>query len=199
MFRFAIRLVLISCSVATFMSLAGCGAPQPPKPAPDLSKLEPIAYGTTIFYGSAGEGGKTKLTGWAPAEWGFTWSDGIGASLAIRVPTTTDPVELHIKMAGMNVPGRVKNQRVDLYVNAEKLARWQVADEGIFTVTVPASFVAEPNPLLIIDFYMPGAISPLSAGTGSDRRRLGVRLAEVTVLKAPREPAPANAAPADPP
>ena len=186
MLRLATRCLLISCGIAGYLSLAGCKDP-PQHIAPDLSKLEPVEYGTPIFYGSAGEGPRTKLTGWAPAEPHFSWSDGIAASLAIRVRPTQDLVELHIKMAGMNVPGRVKHQRVDLYVNAEKLAQWHVADEKVFTVTIPQKFVSGPNPLLLIDFYIPGAISPVSAGTGSDLRRLGVRLAEVTVSATPRD------------
>ena len=157
--------------------------------ARNLLEVAPFEYNTPIFFGSGGEGERAKLTGWAQTEPGFTWSDGIAASLAVRVPPTEELVQLHFRICGMNVPERVHDQRVDLYVNSEKLARWRVSDEQVYTVTVPEKFVSQPDPLLIIDFYVPEAISPVAAGAGSDLRRLGVRLAELIVSSTPHEAA----------
>lgn len=181
--------ILIASGALICFALSGCGVDAPPRIAPDLSKLAPSEYGKPIFFGSGGEGDRLKLTGWAGAEPPFTWTDGIAASLAIRLATTQEPVQLQFKMCGMNVPKRLPSQRVDLYINSEKVVRWEVSDEAVFTVPVPEKFLSKPDPLLVIDFYMPNASSPAALGVGGDSRRLGIRLSELTVLKGP-PPAP---------
>lgn len=177
------------CSLAASLLLAGCAGEQPSAEAHDLMRVDPFEYGKTVFFGSGGDGERAKLTGWALTEPSFTWTDGIAASLAMRLPATQDVVQLEFRMCGMNVPKRRPFQRVDLYVNAERLARWQVADEDTFTVTLPEKFLSKPDPLLIIDFYMPNASSPVSLGLGVDLRRLGIRLSEVKISASPRQTA----------
>lgn len=174
--------------------MTGWAEAQSQKPPTDLTRLPRSEYGKPISFGSGGEGERLMLTGWSHPEPPFTWSDGIAASLAVRVPRTDDSVQLHFTLVGMNVPKRLPFQRVDVYVNAEKLARWQVSEENVFTVTVPQKLVSVPDPILIVDFYMPKAAAPASFGTGSDRRRLGVRLSELRISTLPRQAASGNGA-----
>lgn len=183
MLRFFLPSPLVTLGLSLCFGLAGCGVDAPATPAPDLSRLAPCEYGKPIFFGEGGEGDRLKLSGWAGAEPPFTWSDGIAASLAVRLLPTQEEVQLHFRMCGMNVPKRIPSQRVDVYLNSEKLVRWQVADEQIFTLTVPQKFMSAPDLLLIIDFYMPNATAPAAIGVGGDGRRLGVRLAELNVTK----------------
>ncbi len=171
----------------------GCESGQSTNTPNDLSKLERWEYGKAIVFDGRGPSERFKLTGWSGTEPPFVWSDGIAASLAVRLPATEDVVQLQIKMAGMNVPKRVPSQRVDLYINTEKVARWQVAIEDVFTATVPARFVAQPDSLLIIDFYIPKAVSPASLGVGGDQRRLGVRLSELRFVRNAGQSAAAGA------
>jgi hypothetical protein len=186
--RFALRPLLLVAGLAICFDFAGCNE-APPPPAPDLSRLPPCDYGKPVFFGAGADGDRHKLTGWSGAEAPFTWSDGIAASLAVRVPTTPEQVQIQFRMCGLNVPKRIPGQRVDVFVNSERLVRWQVADEQLFTLPVPQKFTAGPDPLLIIDFYMPTATAPASIGAGGDRRRLGVRLAEMIVTKGAPQPA----------
>ncbi|HSH37955.1 MAG TPA: hypothetical protein VK993_04145 [Chthoniobacterales bacterium] len=185
--------VVAALAAAVSLVLGSCGKVEPRKFATDLTRLAPCEYDKPISFGSGGEGERLMLTGWSPPEPYFTWSDGIAASLAIRLPPTDDVVQLHFKMAGMNVAKRLPFQRVDLFVNSQKLARWQVADENVFTVTVPDRFVSGPDALLVVDFYMPKSASPDQLGIGSDRRRLGVRLAELNISSRPRPAATGDA------
>lgn len=93
-------------------------------------------------------------------------------------------------------------QLVDVHVNSEKLASWEVGAEDVFTLSVPRRFVAapgvprpfvlEPGTRLLIEFTIPRAISPEEAGQSGDRRRLGLRLGELTISNEP----PFGAAPA---
>ena len=181
--------VLLCAAAVVF---AGCGANEPPHTARDLSRLEPVDYGKTLGFGSEGEGERTKVSGWAATEHHFTWSDGIAASLAVRLHETQDPVQLQFGMCGMNVPKRVPFQRVDLYLNGERAARWKVADEDVFTVEVPQKLVSTPNPLLVVDFYMRDAVSPAGMGIGPDLRRLGVRLSWVKISAGAKQAASAD-------
>lgn len=180
------RLFISFCS-SVCLAFAGCGGNPPERPATDLSRLAPVEYGKPIFFGRGGEGDRLKMTGWAVTEPFFTWTDGIAASLAVRLPPTEEVVQLHFRMCGMNMPKRLPYQRVDLYLNAEKIVRWQVSNETVFTVAVPEKLASQPDPLLIIDFYTPNATAPVSIGAGGDPRRLGLRLSEMTVTKTPRE------------
>jgi hypothetical protein len=179
---------LIALFALSFLA-TGCENEQPPHIARDLSHLEIAAYDKPILFDGGAEGERLKLSGWAPTEPPFVWSDGIAATLVARLPSTEEPVQIQFRMCGMNVPKRVPFQRVDLYVNSEKVARWTVLDDNVFTATVPAKFVSQPDPLLIIDLYTPNAASPDSLGVGGDRRRLGVRLSEVRFLKGAKQAA----------
>ena len=179
-------------AAACALVLCSCEKEELRKVPKDLSTLAPVEYDKPISFGAGGEGERILLSGWGTPETGFTWSDGIAASLAIRLPPTNDVVRLHFKMIGMNVPPRLPAQRVDLYINSERLARWEVADENVFTVTVPEKFVTGPDALLVVDFYMPKATAPETLGAGSDRRRLGVRLAELNISRTPRYADTAN-------
>ncbi len=192
--RLSSRRVVVACSTVVCLLLWGCESRQSTNTPNDLTKLERYDYEKPIVFDGRGPSERFKLTGWAGTEPPFVWSDGIAASLAIRLPATEDLVQLQIKMAGMNVPKRVPFQRVDLYINTEKVARWQVAREDVFTVTVPPKFVAQPDSLLIIDFYIPKAVSPASLGVGGDQRRLGVRLSELKFVRNPEPSAAPGAA-----
>lgn len=187
--RYSTCRVVAACSTVVCLLVWGCESRQSTNTPNDLTKLERYDYEKPIVFDGRGPSERFKLTGWSGTEPPFVWSDGIAASLAIRLPATEDVVQLQIKMAGMNVPKRVPFQRVDLYINTEKVARWQVAIEDVFTVTVPPRFVAQPDSLLIIDFYIPKAVSPASLGVGGDQRRLGVRLSELKFVRNPGEPA----------
>lgn len=158
----------------------------------------------TIFFGLGGDSERIRIRGWSHTEPHFTWTDGNSAALGVRLPPAKHPIRLRFKMAGMTAPPRVPFQRVDVQVNGEKLASWEVGEEDVFTLTVPRRFVAEPKrppgaprpfvlepgTRLLIEFNLPDAISPAEVGESGDRRRLGVRVAELHIGKdLPQKPA----------
>lgn len=187
MFQFFSRSALISAGVIACLAADGCSEKPKGRPATDLRRLQPLEYGKPVTFRREGNGTRLLLAGWANPEHAFTWSDGIAASLALRVPQTDEPVELQFRMCGMNAPKRLLSQRVDVYINREKVARWQVADEEVFKVGVPQKFVSAPYSFLVVDFYIPHAAAPVSLGLGGDRRQLGIRLSDLVISKAPSE------------
>ena len=162
-----------------------CGKDEPNKSQVARPRLHVVAYGMTIFFGHGGDSHRFRLLGWSRTEGGYTWTDGIGASLAMRLPASEHPLRLNVKAAGMNVPGRLPFQPVEVTVNGEKIASWEVAHEKVHSAIIPQKFVNVADELLFIDFYMPKATSPASMGHGGDLRRLGIRVTDIQIEQAP--------------
>lgn len=168
-------------------SLTACGEDNPEKSAEARPRLRAYAYGTKIFFNIGGDSERFRLAGWSTTEHDFTWTDGIGASLSVRVPRSKGPLTLDVYMAGMNHLPSVPFQPVDVSINGHKLADWEVLDDKVYSVAIPKEFADAPESLLTIDFYIPQATSPQDLGLGSDWRRLGLRLRTVEIVETPDE------------
>lgn len=174
---------------------AGCGKDDPAKTAVARPRLHVCDYDITVFFGAAGDSDRFRLLGWSAEEEAFTWTDGIGASLGVRLPRSEHPVRMSLKAAGMNVPQRLPFQPVDVYVNGEKIASWEVAAQKVHTATIPQRFVDAPESFLFIDFHMPKCASPSSLGRGPDGRRLGMRVVDLRFRSVPDRGAPEGVRP----
>ena len=170
------------------LASAGCGKDEPAKSAVARPRLQVCDYGMTIFFGAGGDSERFRLLGWSNTEGPFTWTDGIGASLGLKLPHSDVPVRMSMKAAGMNAPPRVPFQPVDVSINGEKIASWEVADEKVYTAIIPQRLLIPPETFFFIDFYMPKATSPGSVGQGPDGRRLGLRVVDLRFDKMPAEP-----------
>lgn len=169
--------LLLTCAL-----LAGCGKDDPVKSAEARPRTRFYAYGLKIFFGAGGDSERFRLMGWSTTEGGFTWTDGIAASLNLRVPPSKDAVTLKVHTMGMNHRPMLMFQPVDVFVNRTKIAHWEVAEDKVYSATIPKEFVVtETN--LIIDFYIPEARSPAELGLGGDFRRLGLRCAELEIIE----------------
>jgi hypothetical protein len=179
--------------------LTSCGRDDRKKSAEARPRLHYCEYGMTIFFGLGGDSERIRIRGWSHTEPHFTWTDGDSAALGVRLLPSKHPIQLRFKMAGMTAPPRVPFQRVEVHVNSEKLATWEVGHEDVFTLLVPAKFVRapkrapgaprpfvlEPGTRLLIEFSIPDAISPLELGQSGDPRRLGLRVAELHISNDP--------------
>lgn len=181
---FLTRFFLLAGMIAVLI-LAACGRDEPAKSRVARPRLQVCDYQITVFFGAGGDSERIRLLGWAPTEGGFTWTDGIGSSLGLRLPHSEYPVRMNLKAAGMNVPGIVPFQPVEVLVNGEKIASWEVADEKVHSAIIPQRFVEAPESFLFIDFYLPKATSPLQVGQAPDGRRLGLRVVDLRFEKAP--------------
>ena len=196
------RAVRFTLTLLAAASLTSCGRDDRKKSAEARPRLHYSGYGMTIFFGLGGDSERIRVRGWSHTEPNFTWTDGDSAALGVRLPPAKHPLHLHFRMAGMTAPPRVPFQRVDVHVNSEKLASWEVGNEEVFTLMVPRRFVAapkrapgsprpfvpEPGTRLLIEFSLPDATSPRDIGQSDDARRLGLRMAELHIAPdAPRE------------
>ena len=170
------------CSLLLTCFLAGCGKDDPVKSAEARPRTRFYEYGSKIFFGAGGDSERFRLMGWSTTEGGFTWTDGIAASVNLRVLPSKGPVTLNVRTVGMNHQPILMFQPVDVFVNRTKIAHWEVAEDKVYSATIPQEFVAsETN--LIIDFYIPEARSPADLGLGGDFRRLGLRCAELEIIE----------------
>ncbi len=110
--------------------------------------------------------------------------------IGLRLHESKLPLTLSVRAAGMNHPPQVPFQPVDVMINGEKIAHWEVAEEATFIATVPAKFMVAPDSILSVEFQLPGAVSPATFGQNGDGRRLGLRVRELSIDQTADSPTP---------
>ena len=92
----------------------------------------------------------------------------------MRVSPTNEPVALKMKLAGFTKDPELPFQPVEVYVNDQKVADWQLAaDPAEFSASIPQEMTRRGG-LLRITLKIPKATSPKALGMGADPRVLGV-------------------------
>ena len=133
-----------------------------------------LAYGTKVSFGKNGNSEPLRVSGWSWIEPQFTWTEGRAAVLAMRVSPTNEPVALKMKLAGFTKDPELPFQPVEVYVNDQKVADWQLAaDPAEFSASIPQEMTRRGG-LLRITLKIPKATSPKALGMGADPRVLGV-------------------------
>lgn len=173
------------------VSLLSCGKDDERKSAEARPRTHAYVYNHPVSFRYGGEGERFQIQGWCAMEPDFTWTDGPIASLGFRLLQAQTPVLLHVKMSGNISLPQLPFQPVEVVIvetfaqppHQKTIARWEVADERVFTATIPHEFVAGPETVTRLEFHLPKAISPADLGRGSDQRRLGIRIAELTFEK----------------
>lgn len=164
------RAVVLSFAALTVMFLGACG--------------EKSVVGRQIHFGQGGGSEPYRTSGWSPTEQKFTWSEGNSAKLSLPIGKETGPLNLNVAMAAFTHPPELSSQPVEVLVNGQKLAEWQVnSNTAGYYVTIPADTI-KGAATLEIEFRTPKAISPKSVGAGQDFRVLGVCLASLELAKA---------------
>lgn len=195
--RLGARLALL----ALFALFPGC---RDNVPAERAREPEPqvYEYGTKVSFGLGGDSERFRVTGWSHTEQANTWTEGAAASLEFRVPESAEPVVLSMKLLGLTQPPELPFQLVEVSVNGEKIATWQVDAEKFHAATIPQKFVAARGTLKVA-LDLPKAVSPAELKMSADPRRLAVRCSELSLSPASGAVAPergdarAAAVPAD--
>jgi hypothetical protein len=144
---------------------------------------EQSVVGRSISFGQGGGSEPYRTSGWSQAEQKFTWSEGNSAKLSLPIGKESGPLNLNVAMAAYTHPPELRSQPVEVYVNGQKLAEWEVnSNTAGYYVTIPADTVKGASKLEI-EFRTPKAISPKSVGAGQDYRVLGVCLASLELAK----------------
>lgn len=154
----------------TVMVLAACGAK--------------TVVGRQISFGQGGGSEAYRTSGWSHTEQKFTWTEGTSAKLSLPIGKESGPLNLNVAMAAFTHAPELSSQPVEVFVNGQKLAEWQVnSNTAGYYVTIPADTVKGAG-TLEIEFRTPKAISPKSVGAGEDWRVLGICLTSLELAKA---------------
>lgn len=159
-----------SFATTIVMLLAGCG--------------ERSVVGQQIQFGQGGGSEAYRKAGWSNTEQKFTWSEGNSARLSLPIGKESGALNLNVAMAAFTHPPELPSQPVEVFVNGQKLAEWQVDSNAAgYYVTIPPDTVKGAG-TLEVEFRTPKAKSPKSFGGSEDFRVLGVCLASLELTKA---------------
>ena len=164
------RALVLSFAALTVMLLGACG--------------EKSVVGRQIHFGQGGGSEPYRTSGWSHTEQKFTWSEGNSAKLSLPIGKESGPLNLNVALGAFTHLPELPSQPVDVFVNGQKLAEWQVtANPAGYYVTIPADKITGVR-TLEIEFRTPKAISPKSVGLSEDSRVLGVCVASLELAKA---------------
>lgn len=142
---------------------------------------DPEAYrlGTVLRFGGAGDLERFLVRGWSNPEPGWRWTEGNAAVVAVKVSPTDAPLTMRARLSGVAHPPQLPFQPVEVIVNGQRIAQWEVAALADFSAEIPAGVAASGS--LILEFRIPKAISPKELGLGEDPRRLGLCWQELEI------------------
>lgn len=164
----------ISLSLLALLFLAGCGEnPNVPTFQGSAGGSNKYTYGTKISFAQAGNAGPFKTNGWSKPEEQFTWTEGKAAVLTVSVPPTDGQITLRMNVAGMIKEPEFPTHPVEVFVNDQKIANWEVGNTAPFSAPIPQELTKNGGNLTFT-FKMPKATSPKELGKSEDPRLLGI-------------------------
>lgn len=158
----AFRIGVLPAVLALAVMMAGCG--------PNSSKG---VYDTVYSFGASGNAASIKGSGWSKAEEQFTWTEGNVATLVFPITPTDSHVTLRVTAAGMIKEPEFPTHPVEVSMNDQKIADWEVGNTAPFSAAIPPEFTKAGGKLTVA-FKMPKAVSPKQLGKNEDPRVLGI-------------------------
>ena len=165
--------------ISAFVVIAGIDFSRAAENSPSPDKA--YTFGTVISFGASGGSERFKVAGWSKAEQEFTWTEGKGATFLVEVPPVETALALRMKLVGLIHPPEVSSQPVEVYVNGQKVAYWQVAAPANFTAMIPQKIAAAKK--LEIELRTSGSTTPKALKMNDDTRILGVGCFEMEITK----------------
>src|SRR5215475_7383087 len=133
----AMRFSAAVLAALVLVMLCACSKSNTPETSVPGSDVN-LAYGTKVSFGNGGNSEQFRVSGWSGTEAQSTWTEGPAAVLAMRVSPTNEPVALKMKLAGLTKDPELPYQPVEVYVNDQKVADWQVvAGPAEFSASIP--------------------------------------------------------------
>ena len=128
---------------------------------------------------TASESEKYLWYGWSIAERESRWTGATHATIIFSVADTKS-LNLKIRMAPFVAPGRLDQQRLIIRLNGQTLFSELLRAQELtdYTVSLPARYLNTRN---VLDFEIPGAVSPASLGLNKDERQIGIRVASIAI------------------
>jgi hypothetical protein len=164
------------------LCLGGCNRSSPLDDTDDSGGTSEIAYGTKVSFGQGGGSERFRESGWSKTEEKFTWTEGTIAVLKMKVPATADLVNLRMRLAGLIKEPTLSFQPVEVEVNGQKMADWQVGDVAEFVAAIPHD-ITKKGGEVTVTLKTPKATSPKTLGLNADPRILGVCCLDLELSK----------------
>lgn len=174
-------IAILGAAVFLGVSLSGCERPTTKSETPAASSNR-VAYNSRVDFSKTGNAASIKVSGWSKAEDKFTWSEGNTSVLSIDVAPTPNPVTLRVTAAGMIKEPEFPTHPVEVYVNDQKIADWQVGNTAPFSAPIPPD-LTKAGGTLTLTFKMPRATSPKELGKSEDPRVLGICISDLELTQ----------------
>ena len=171
-----------SAFALVLLCLGGCNRSSPLDDAEDSGASSELAYGTRVSFGQGGGSERFRESGWSKTEEKFTWTEGTVAALKMKVAATTASVTLKMRMSGLIKEPALPFQPVEVEVNGQKMADWQVGDVAEFVAAIPHDLTKKGGELTIT-LKIPKSTSPKALGLNADPRVLGVCCLDLELSK----------------
>jgi hypothetical protein len=153
------------------------------EPEPKTPEGSPYDLGTPILFGEKTNSGFYKLTGWYAPDSSYIWIGKTPSTLGLRIDPPQRPLRMKASLVGLVKPPKLMAQQMDVLVNGEKIASWQVgAEMQEFTATIPPELAA--SGVLRVELSCPTAVSPNTLQLGGDLRQLGVQIHRLEIDEA---------------
>lgn len=168
---------------ALALILTGCGqkkAGESVVAADGVGFRNSYNFGDVISFGRGGTSGAYKQLGWGETEKQFTWTNASSATLSFTIPPTEKPLRLRMRL-GAFINRNDRYQHVDVIVNDERVAQWQIVGPDDFIAIIPPEVANRIQ--LMIELRIPRAVSPKAIGVGEDARMLGVCCYELEITE----------------
>lgn len=177
------------CCLMALALMCGCGKPKSEDKAQDRAKRPRNQYslGDVVSFARGGPAGKYMQGGWGDIEPAMTWSNGSSAYLSFTLRGSGKPLRLRMNVAGFIKPPWLTYQPVEVYVNNEKMADWQVSERADHFAIIPPE-VADHEQLMV-ELRIPAAVAPKTLRVNQDVRMLGVSCFELEITEATEEAA----------
>jgi len=166
-------IAVLAATLSALLTLTSCDKPATAPSHSNTPAAPPSVYDTTIDFGTRGTSASIKASGWSKPEEQFTWTEGNTATLVIPVSPTDAQVTLNMRLSGMIKEPEFPAHPVEVYVNDQKIADWQVGNTAPFSAPIPNE-LTKAGGKLTFTFRMPKAVSPKDLGKGEDPRVLGI-------------------------
>ena len=149
---------------------------------------EPTRYqlGHKIVFSDKGDGESYIREGWSQPEAFGTWSLGPLARLILRVtPPASGDLQLDAMVGALLIRSRREAHAV-IAVNGVDVSEWDFQLDntpGPRRLTIPRALL-EDTGVLIIDFKVPAAVSPVELGEAVDKRKLALSFQTLSIRAA---------------
>lgn len=160
--------------------LPGCKKASPKKAAQSAPASD-YKFGEVISFGRNGRSDTFKGGGWGETQAELTWTNGDSARVTVVTPDSEKPLRLRMRLSGFINPPWLPFQPVEVFVNDEKVADWEVSDEADYVAMIPPSIANHVRQM--IELRMPQATSPKVLRLSNDARTLGVCCYEMAITE----------------